>query len=429
MPVTVVLDYPQRYRARRLKRWIATLAGGLIVFVALVASIVVPLAVSPALVFPRDGSLWTFVLFPIIAGGAYLLVAAAPPNLRQQIPPIVIQWIPFGISFWGLMSTGFGGGGLYTFAYALLLFGLLSRIAKPSDQTARTIIVIGAGLLVIPFLGMIGDTFSFKGGVLHIVANLLGFLVTALGIFCVLFIAPPQKLPPALQAIDAFGPMICAILLVWPVVALVLALLGGIIEGSIVGSLLFFARYLLYLIAFLGVFLMAAPSVYDSLFDEPVMRRSPLKTLLLCLVPLFGVYWLVETKNEMKKRTGMALPSGWWIAVPFGSIYFLWKWAEGVEKTTGHAKMTAFLFMMFIAPWGLWVIQGKFNQLDGGGGQQQGYAAGGGGGYPPPGGGYPPQGGGYPPQGGGGYPPPGGGYPPPGGGYPPPGGGGWQPPA
>jgi hypothetical protein len=47
MPVTVVLDYPQRHRARRLRRWITTLAGGLMVFVGLVASI----GVFPSLIY------------------------------------------------------------------------------------------------------------------------------------------------------------------------------------------------------------------------------------------------------------------------------------------------------------------------------------------------------------------------------------------
>ena len=41
MSVTVVQDYPRRHRARRLRRWIGTLAGSVMVFVALVASIVV----------------------------------------------------------------------------------------------------------------------------------------------------------------------------------------------------------------------------------------------------------------------------------------------------------------------------------------------------------------------------------------------------
>jgi hypothetical protein len=296
------------------------------------------------------------------------------------------------------------------------VFGLLSRIAKPNDQTARVVIAIGGGMLVLPFLSMIGPAFSFSGGIFGILINLLTFLVTALGIFCVVFVFPPIKLPPALRTVDAFGPIICAVLLVWPPVLYVLLLLGGIIHGNIIGSLLGFARAILYLVAFLGVLLMASPPVYEAMFSEPVMRRKPLGTLLLMLVPLFGVYWLVETKEQLKKKTGMDLPTGWWIAVPGGSIYFLWKWSFAVNKATGMSQMNAFLFMLFIAPYGVWVIQGKFNELEGVGGgnipqAQAQYGGGAPGGYPPPGGGYPPQGGGYPPPGGGGYPPPGGGYP------------------
>ena len=420
-----------RLRDVGLQRTVLFMAG-----VALIASIVVPTSISK-LTFPfSDDSpirglgigMFGGVIFPIIAGGAYLLVAAAPAELRQKVPPIVIQWLPFGVSILGVLMLApmifpatalTGGGGLYAFAYALLLFGLLARIAKPTDQTARVVIAIGAGLLLIPFLSMIGPTFKFGGGIVDIIYGLLNFIVTLLGILCVLFVVPPQKLPPALQAVDAFGPLICATLLGWLVVGPVLLLVDGIISGQIVIALLLFVRILLYVIAFIGVLLMSSPSAYESLFEVPMMRRSPLNVLLHCLIPLFGVLWLVETKEALKKRTGLPLLSGWWIAVPFGSIYFLWKWAEGVEKATGYSKMNAFLLTAFLAPVGIWIVQGKFNALEGGAMQapppQQ---AMGGGGYPPPGGGYPPPGGGYPPPGGGGYPPPGGGYPPPGGGYP-----------
>jgi hypothetical protein len=441
-----------------LQRKILFLAG-----VALVISIVVPLSISP-LVFPFAPGEMPFVgfgwlvLWPAIVGGAYLLVAAAPPSMRQNIPPAVIQWIPFGGSYLGLLMVlspftvllgffgaissakgagdlaavagGGGGGFLYLFAYSILLFGLLSRISKPTDQTARVVIAIGAGLLVLPFLSMIGPAFSFGGGIFNIIDNLLMFLTTALGIFCVTFVLPPQKLPPALQAVDALGPWIAAILLLWLPLHILLASLQIIISADVIVGVLMLARGLLYLIAFLGVLLMASPSVYEVMFAEPVMRRSQLGTLLLMLVPLFGVYWIVETKEQLKKKTGMDLPSGWWIAVPiYGPIMFLWKWSQAVEKATGFKQMNAFLFMMFIAPYGVWVIQGKFLELEGINPnapkpqqpmpQQGGYPPQGGGGYPPPGGGYPPPGGGYPP--------PGGGYPPPGGGYPPQGGGGYPP--
>ncbi len=429
--------------------------------IALVASIVVPLSLSP-LVFPfapGDNPFFGFgwlVLWPAIIGAAYLLVAAAPASMRQNIPPAVIQWIPFGGSYLGLLmvlspfmgvlalfpamasarglgdlaaAAAGGGGFLYLFAYTILLFGLLSRISKPTDQTARVVIAIGAGLLVLPFLSMIGPAFRFSGGIFIIIDSLLMFLTTALGIFCVTFVMPPQKLPPALQAVDALGPWIAAILLLWLPVHILLTSLQVILSVDVIGGVLMLARGLLYLAAFLGVLLMSSPNVYQAMFAEPVMRRRQLGTLLLMLVPLFGVYWMVETKEQLKKKTGMDLPSGWWLAVPiYGPFMFLWKWSQAVEKATGLKQMNMFLFMLFISPYGVWVAQGKFNELEGinpnapAPPQAPMGGPGPGGGYPPQGGGYPPPGGGYPPQGGG-YPPPGGGYPPPGGGYPPPGGG------
>ena len=387
--------------------------------IALVVSIVVPVTISP-LVFPfQGGNFGTMVLWPLIVGGAYLLVAAAPASMRQSIPPAVIQWIPFGGSYLGLLMVIAPimpiGGFIYIFAYAILLFGLLSRISRPTDQTARVVIAIGAGLLVLPFLSMIGPAFGFGGGIFLIIDSLLLFLTTALGIFCVTFVLPPQKLPPALQAMDALGPWIAAILLLWLPLHILLMSLQVIISLDVVGGVLLLARGLLYLVAFLGVLLMSSPNVYEAMFAEPVMRRRQLGTLLLMMVPLFGVYWMVETKEQLKKKTGMDLPSGWWLAVPiYGPFMFLWKWSQAVEKATGLKQMNMFLFMLFIAPYGVWVAQGKFNELEGINPNSppppQPQAG-------PPGGGYPPPGGGYPPPGGG-YPPPGGGYPPPGGGYP-----------
>jgi hypothetical protein len=401
-PGTIFGFQLSRFADPGLQRMVLLFAG-----IALLVSIVVPVSIKPfAFPFSSGQPFWQMVLFPAIAGGAYLLVAAAPPDLRKSIPPAVLQWIPFGVSFYGVMTIPLFqiGGGLAAFAYVLLVFGLLCRILRPNDQTARVVIAIGAGLHLIPLLSNLGGFFQFSGlPVLLIVTGLLQLCIFVLSVFCVVFVVPPQKLPPGLQAVDAFGPLICAILLAWPVVlALLFVLIGVVHMGVVVGSVLALARLLLYLVAFLGVFLMAAPNVYDAMFSVPVMRRSQLGTLLMMLVPLFGVYWLVETKNEIQKRTGMQLISGWWIAVPFGSIYFLWKWSQGVEKATGYSQMNAFLLMLLIGPVGVWIVQGKFNQLEGGSQQQQPpqqYVAAGGG-YPPPGGGYPPQGGGYPPQGG-----------------------------
>jgi hypothetical protein len=374
-----------RLRDPSVQKKILFLAG-----VALVASIIVPRTLSPV-TFSWNGSIFRMVVWPIIAGAAYLLVSAAPAEMRKNVPPWLMHWLPFTIAFIGIFvaqvgfpnifgafaaqalaaasrlqaelggaggefakellqakaaaiaSAGAGGGAglgasgtFYILGYAVLIFGLLARISQPQDQVARIIIAVGAVMLLFPFIDIVASVaFQFKGTpALMVVHNLIWFLVVLLGILCVLFVVPPQKLPPALQALDALGPLFTAVLLAWLVVSPVLIMLVTLVHGGDrAGSPLALAHALLPVIGYFGVLLMTSPAAYE----------------------------------EAKK-----------------------------------------------------LFAGK-----------------GGGGYPPPGGGYPPPGGGgypppggggYPPPGGGGYPPPGGGgYPPPGGGYPPQqGGGGWQ---
>ena len=58
-----------------------------------------------------------------------------------------------------------------------------------------------------PFIESLSPAFSFHGGILMILHNLLGMLVLAVGVLCIAFFFPPAKLPPALQAIDAMAPV------------------------------------------------------------------------------------------------------------------------------------------------------------------------------------------------------------------------------
>jgi hypothetical protein len=254
--------------------------------VALLASIVVPLTLSPKLTF-----VWSFpdkfkpMIYPIIAGGAYLLVAAAPPDIRARVPPVVLQWLPFGISFLGIQLTGIGGiaamggpgvGGayyLYTIGMATLIFGLLARLGNPNDQTARIITVAGAACLVLPFIDSLSPAFSFNGGILMILHNLLGMLVLAVGVLCAAFFFPPQKLPPALQAIDAMAPLFVAVLVLWlPVQTILLSLSFRELFGM-TGAILWMARALLWLAAYFGVLMLTAPAAYDAIMQ--MVNKGP----------------------------------------------------------------------------------------------------------------------------------------------------------
>ena len=345
----------------------------LIAGIALIAAVFVPWQLSPTQMswdmrgMDGDKMIFSQVVWPLIAGAVYLLLTAAPPDMRKNIPPIVLQWLPFGVALLGIAITRAGGFTtffasmetlaakrdrdammaakdmwdmlwLYSLGYATLCFGLLARLAQPQDQIARIVIAVGAGLTMLMFFNSFGVFFSFKAGALFGIHNLIFFLVSLLCLACFAFVVPANKVP-ALAAVDALAPAVTAVLLGWLGLQPVLLLLAKLVHGDekFLNNILGFAHVLLPVVAFFGVLMVTAPAAYDEL-----------KALL------------------GKKGMGGPQPPG-------------------------------------------------------------GYPPGGGG-YPPPGGGYPPQGGGYPPQGGGHYPPQGGGgAPPQGGGYPPQGGGGYPP--
>ena len=273
-PPGTILGIPvSRLRDPGLQKKILFLAG-----VALVASIVVPFSIDP-LVFPWKGGGFEFFLWPLISGGAYLLLTAAPADLRAKVPPVVLQWIPFGVAYAGIFishmgfgfvllggGAGVGVGGLYILGYSVLVFGLLARIAQPQDQIARIVIAVGAACLIPSLLDMF-HVFSILSNlpIIGIVASLLWLLVVALGVFCLVFVVPPAKLPPALQTVDAFGPLIAAVLIVWLPVQQVLMALGGIVHGHVlIGSLLMLGHGLLPILAYFGVLMMASPAAYEE---------------------------------------------------------------------------------------------------------------------------------------------------------------------
>jgi hypothetical protein len=321
-----------------LQRKILFLAG-----VALVASIIVPVSIGGHLgtVFPFQGPKWEGLIWPLLSGGAYLLVAAAPADMRAKVPPIVLQWIPFGVAFAGILMGASGGGGggigavtgtdtLHMLGYATLVFGLLARISQPQDQIARIIIAVGGGMMAPGLFKMFDYAFHFSGvPALFIIYILLNFIVTLLGVLCILFVVPPQKLPPALQALDAFGPLVCAVLILWLPVNVVLLSLAFLVHMHAgISAILIMAHLLLPILAYFGVLMMASPAAYE------------------------------EAKAMFGKGSGGGAPP-----------------SQG----------------------GGYPPQGGGYPPQGGGYPPQG------GGYPPQGGGYPPQGGGYPPQGGGGW--------------------------
>lgn len=95
-------------------------------------------------------------------------------------------------------------------------------------------------------------------------------------------------------------------------------------------------------------------------------QRNPLAVFLLPFVT-FGIYswyWLVKTKGEMNKL-GEEIPTAWIWLIPFvGTIWWLWKYSEGVDHVTNEkiSGVLAFILIFLLGNIGQAIIQDTFNK-------------------------------------------------------------------
>jgi len=97
-----------------------------------------------------------------------------------------------------------------------------------------------------------------------------------------------------------------------------------------------------------------------------MQNRSPIAVFLLSMVTggIYSWYWLVRTKTEMN-NLGEKIPTAWIWLIPFvGTIWWLWKYSEGVEHVTQNkiSGVLAFVLLFCLATIGQAIIQNYFNE-------------------------------------------------------------------
>ncbi len=95
-------------------------------------------------------------------------------------------------------------------------------------------------------------------------------------------------------------------------------------------------------------------------------KRSPILVFIFSIIT-FGIYalvWYVKTKNEMN-RGGAQIPTAWLLIIPIVSIWWVWKYCEGVEKTTNKdmSGPVAFILLFVLSIIGMAIIQTSFNKV------------------------------------------------------------------
>jgi hypothetical protein len=95
-------------------------------------------------------------------------------------------------------------------------------------------------------------------------------------------------------------------------------------------------------------------------------QRSPIAVFLLGLITggLYSWYWIIKTKGEMNKL-GEKIPTAWIWLIPFVSIWWMWKYSEGVEHVTGEklSAILTFVLLFLLGIIGHAIIQDSFNKI------------------------------------------------------------------
>ncbi len=66
---------------------------------------------------------------------------------------------------------------------------------------------------------------------------------------------------------------------------------------------------------------------------------------------IYAIYWLVSTKNEingLKNGKVEKIPTGWWIIVPIGNLWWAYKYCEGFSQKVKKDNNTLLWFILCI---------------------------------------------------------------------------------
>ncbi len=97
-----------------------------------------------------------------------------------------------------------------------------------------------------------------------------------------------------------------------------------------------------------------------------IQWRSPVLVIIFSILTggLYGIYWYVQTKEEMKSL-GADIPTAWLLIIPIANLYFLYKYSEGfsyyVKKD--NSPVPWFLLAIVIEPVFMILIQMELNKL------------------------------------------------------------------
>jgi len=97
-----------------------------------------------------------------------------------------------------------------------------------------------------------------------------------------------------------------------------------------------------------------------------IKKRNPALVIIFSIITLgiYLIYWFVQTKEEMKSL-GANIPSAWFIIVPIGNIYLLYRYCDGFSEYVKKDKLGVVWFLAFVTVFPVLpvIIQVELNKL------------------------------------------------------------------
>jgi hypothetical protein len=89
-------------------------------------------------------------------------------------------------------------------------------------------------------------------------------------------------------------------------------------------------------------------------------QRNPIVVFLLAAITgIYGLYWVIVTRDEMNSKYNTEIPPWWHLLIPILNIIFMYKYWSAAQKVSGVHWIVGFL----LGPIGMFLVQSRFNAL------------------------------------------------------------------
>jgi len=97
-----------------------------------------------------------------------------------------------------------------------------------------------------------------------------------------------------------------------------------------------------------------------------VKKRNIVLVYLLTIITfgIYGIYWMVSTKNEMNSL-GAKIPTAWLIIIPIANLFWIYKYCEGFAGTVKKDNNSLLWFILYILVGIIMpaIVQSELNKL------------------------------------------------------------------